>query len=117
MRTVQLYFRAFGLLSIEYRERNTRNLTQGAAVRLESCHSPHALDRCYKKVGQRARIGLPSKFAAALSPPQRLGENGLNFRLVVFQEPGDLFVINCALHVRTEQQAAARVVCDYNAVG
>jgi hypothetical protein len=33
-------------ISIERRERNSRNLTQGAAVGLEPRHGPHTLDRC-----------------------------------------------------------------------
>src|ERR1700676_4838560 len=70
-------------LSIEHRERNPRNLTQGAAVRLEPRHSPHALDRCDKEFRQRARIALRSKLAAALPASQRIGKNGFNLCLVV----------------------------------
>src|ERR1700681_3051847 len=95
-------------LPIEYSQGDPRNLPEGAAVRLEPRHGPHALDRCDKEFRQRARISSWAKLVAALSPAQRIGENPFNLCLVVFQEPGDLFVINRALHVGAEQQAAAR---------
>ena len=37
-------------LSIDHRERDPRNLTEGPAVRLEPSHGPHALDRRDKEL-------------------------------------------------------------------
>src|ERR1700687_5089390 len=97
-------------LPIEYSQGDPRNLPEGAAVRLEPRHGPHALDRCDKEFRQRARIGLPSKFAAALPPTQRLGENGFDLYMSFLQQRANLIVISRTLHVRAEQQAAARVL-------
>ena len=95
---------------IEHRQRNFSDLFERSPVGLEPRQRAHPLDCGDEKSRQCLRILLGRQLTFGLRTPQRPSEDRFDFGLIVAQEFGDDRIFGGALHIRAQQQTAARML-------